>query len=117
MGKRGNSNVGAIAIVALIAFAAGKMSGDDGGPDGGTGPQALVTPVADGSPAAWSYAETDAPDPAPDQFVSTERQSAFGSAPFRNCSHARAAGAAPVHAGDAGYGPHLDRDSDGVGCE
>jgi len=36
---------------------------------------------------------------------------------FRNCSAARAAGAAPVGRGDAEYGPHLDRDNDGVGCE
>jgi hypothetical protein len=36
---------------------------------------------------------------------------------FRNCSEARAAGAAPVRRGDSGYGPHLDRDGDGVGCE
>ncbi|WP_345781608.1 excalibur calcium-binding domain-containing protein [Luteimonas sp. BLCC-B24] len=36
---------------------------------------------------------------------------------FRNCGEARAAGAAPVHRGDPGYGPHLDRDDDGVGCE
>jgi hypothetical protein len=36
---------------------------------------------------------------------------------FANCSQARAAGAAPVRRGDPGYGPHLDRDGDGVGCE
>ena len=36
---------------------------------------------------------------------------------FANCSQARAAGAAPVRRGDPGYGPHLDRDNDGVGCE
>lgn len=36
---------------------------------------------------------------------------------FANCAQARAAGAAPVHAGDPGYGRHLDRDGDGVGCE
>ncbi|MBU8977512.1 excalibur calcium-binding domain-containing protein [Lysobacter sp. MMG2] len=36
---------------------------------------------------------------------------------FSNCSQARAAGAAPVRRGDPGYGPHLDRDGDGVGCE
>lgn len=36
---------------------------------------------------------------------------------FRNCSAARAAGAAPVRAGDPGYGRHLDRDGDGIGCE
>ena len=38
-------------------------------------------------------------------------------AAFRNCSHARAAGAAPVRRGDPGYGAHLDRDGDGIGCE
>jgi len=37
--------------------------------------------------------------------------------PFANCAEARAAGAAPVHRGDPGYGPHLDRDNDGIGCE
>lgn len=36
---------------------------------------------------------------------------------YQNCDAARAAGAAPVNAGEAGYGRHLDRDRDGVGCE
>ncbi len=36
---------------------------------------------------------------------------------YRNCSAARAVGAAPVRRGDPGYGPHLDRDNNGVGCE
>lgn len=36
---------------------------------------------------------------------------------YRNCSEARAAGAAPVRRGQAGYGGHLDRDGDGIGCE
>jgi hypothetical protein len=36
---------------------------------------------------------------------------------YKNCAAARDAGAAPVHKGDPGYGPHLDRDGDGVGCE
>lgn len=40
-----------------------------------------------------------------------------GAAYYRNCSAARAAGAAPVRRGDPGYGPHLDRDGDGKGCE
>lgn len=40
-----------------------------------------------------------------------------GRSAFRNCSAARAAGAAPVKRGDPGYGAHLDRDNDGVGCE
>ncbi|WP_052171742.1 excalibur calcium-binding domain-containing protein [Paracoccus sanguinis] len=36
---------------------------------------------------------------------------------YRNCTAARRAGAAPVRRGEPGYGPHLDRDNDGVGCE
>lgn len=36
---------------------------------------------------------------------------------FRNCAEARTAGKAPVRRGQPGYGPHLDRDGDGVGCE
>ncbi|MGJ8536843.1 MAG: excalibur calcium-binding domain-containing protein [Parasphingopyxis sp.] len=40
-----------------------------------------------------------------------------GSASYRNCAAARAAGAAPVRRGQPGYGRHLDRDNDGVGCE
>lgn len=40
-----------------------------------------------------------------------------GTAVFANCAEARAAGAAPVRRGEPGYGTHLDRDGDGVGCE
>jgi endonuclease YncB( thermonuclease family) len=36
---------------------------------------------------------------------------------YQNCTAAREAGAAPVRVGDPGYGTHLDRDGDGVGCE
>lgn len=36
---------------------------------------------------------------------------------YQNCSAARAAGAAPVYAGEPGYARRLDRDGDGVGCE
>lgn len=36
---------------------------------------------------------------------------------YGNCAEARRAGAAPVHRGEPGYGRHLDRDGDGVGCD
>ncbi|MDK1344185.1 excalibur calcium-binding domain-containing protein [Streptomyces sp. 378] len=36
---------------------------------------------------------------------------------YDNCDEARAAGAAPLFVGEPGYGPHLDRDGDGVACE
>lgn len=43
--------------------------------------------------------------------------SASSSTYYPNCAAARAAGAAPVYAGQPGYGSHLDRDHDGIGCE
>ncbi len=36
---------------------------------------------------------------------------------YKNCSEARAAGAAPIKQGEPGYRPALDRDNDGVACE
>lgn len=36
---------------------------------------------------------------------------------YANCDAVRAAGAAPIYAGQAGYSSKLDRDNDGVGCE
>jgi hypothetical protein len=36
---------------------------------------------------------------------------------YENCDAVRAAGAAPIRAGDPGYSRKLDRDGDGVGCE
>lgn len=54
--------------------------------------------------------------PARGHAIAPVNQSDAG-APFANCAEARAAGAAPVRRGDAGYAPRLDRDNDGVGCE
>jgi hypothetical protein len=36
---------------------------------------------------------------------------------YKNCSAARAAGAAPILQGQPGYRAALDRDGDGVACE
>ena len=63
-------------------------------------------PLPGGVVAAASAAPPPAPSPAPAPF-----------APFENCAAARAAGAAPVHRGEPGYGAHLDGNDDGVGCE
>ncbi|WP_211295525.1 excalibur calcium-binding domain-containing protein [Blastococcus saxobsidens] len=53
--------------------------------------------------------EPPAPEPA--------AQPAQHAVHYANCDDARAKGAAPVHAGQPGYGAHLDSDDDGVGCE
>lgn len=47
-----------------------------------------------------------------------EVQRAFGGdVYYPNCAAARAVGAAPIRAGEPGYGRHLDRDGDGKACE
>lgn len=53
------------------------------------------------------------PDPAPIPQQSSSANSVY----YKNCSAARAAGTAPVYRGQPGYGSHLDRDNDGIGCE
>lgn len=55
-----------------------------------------------------------APRPAPDV---NEDDDSGGSAYYPNCDAARAAGAAPLYAGEPGYSRKLDRDGDGVACE
>ena len=52
-----------------------------------------------------------------DPVESADPGDGVGSVPFDSCDAARAAGAAPVHAGDPGYGTHLDGDGDGTACE
>ncbi|MFF9503265.1 excalibur calcium-binding domain-containing protein [Streptomyces sp. NPDC014656] len=54
--------------------------------------------------------ETAEPDPEP-------TEDAGSSVYYANCTAVRAAGAAPIHAGDPGYSRKLDRDGDGVACE
>nr|WP_245558895.1 excalibur calcium-binding domain-containing protein [Aestuariimicrobium kwangyangense] len=54
---------------------------------------------------------TQAPKPAP---TSTEPQADVY---YKNCTAAREAGVAPIHAGQPGYRSGLDRDHDGVACE
>ena len=54
-----------------------------------------------------------APAPAP-QSAPAPSGRAFQ---YENCDAARDAGADPVYRDEYGYGPHLDRDNDGIGCE
>ena len=60
--------------------------------------------------AAAQQAAKPAPAPAP-------AAPAPAAAYYGSCADARAAGAAPLYAGQAGYRSALDRDNDGVACE
>jgi len=54
----------------------------------------------------------------PRQQLAPSRAAPAGSGwSYRNCTEVREAGAAPVRRGEPDYGPHLDRDGDGIGCE
>lgn len=70
-------------------------------------PDPIVEAPTETTPQAIAEQPAPAPAPAP----------APSSTYYKNCTAARAVGAAPVSAGDPGYGKHLDRDGDGIGCE
>jgi hypothetical protein len=93
---------------------------------------AQVTPATTQPPATTTVAAAQ-PFSAPAQSTATTKAPPVTQAPvaqppttqasppsgtyYENCTAARAAGAAPVHIGDPGYGSHLDSDHDGIGCE
>jgi hypothetical protein len=57
------------------------------------------------------------PPSAPRPVVTTSPSTGSGGPYYPNCAAARAAGAAPLHRGEPGYRPGLDRDGDGVAGE
>ena len=87
-------------------------------------PPSPETATSTPSPAA-TVSETPpppAPSATPTSTTTTQAQQvdpepAAAGAYYANCSEARAAGAAPLYAGDPGYRGALDRDKDSVACE
>lgn len=57
------------------------------------------------------------PAPAPLAPAPVAPAQSGGAVYYKNCAAARAAGAAPIYAGQPGYRPGLDGDKDGVACE
>lgn len=85
---------------------------------------ALPTHPAEMPTVTATETVTVAPSPPPTKTVTktAEAPEPRTTAPapdvyYGNCDEARAAGDAPLYRGDPGYGPHLDRDGDGVACE
>lgn len=114
------SGLGSYVAVAVVALLVGRCSVSPSEPsatalDPSTAaeaaPQALIAPAdpleADVAPAPLlvGAADDDADADADAEVY------------YRNCSAARAAGAAPLHVGEPGYDSHLDRDDDGIACE
>ncbi|MGW2019160.1 excalibur calcium-binding domain-containing protein [Streptomyces sp. NPDC001927] len=71
-------------------------------------PKATPKPTVSPKPKPQPVRTTPAPEPTRD-----EPDNVY----YQNCAAVRAAGADPIHVGEPGYGRHLDRDGDGVGCE
>ena len=75
-----------------------SFAGDTG--EGPTSPQVATTHSA-------------APDPS-DRPLATTTPRTFV---FHTCREVREAGAYPLRRGERGYGPHLDRNGNGLACE
>ena len=77
-------------------------------PESAPAPAVVPEPAAPPAPAPAPAPEpppTPAPAPAPVEVY------------YKNCDAVRAAGKAPIYAGQPGYSGKLDRDGDGIGCE
>jgi hypothetical protein len=81
----------AAAAKRLADAAAAKLAAEQAAAQQAAAQQAPAAPVAPAAPPAAAY--------------------------YANCAAARAAGAAPLYSGQAGYSTSLDRDRDGVACE
>ncbi|WP_258375072.1 excalibur calcium-binding domain-containing protein [Curtobacterium sp. MCSS17_006] len=79
--------------------------------------KAATDAAAADAAAADAAAQQAAADAAAQQNAPAPAAPAAGTAFYANCDAVRAAGAAPIRAGDPGYSRKLDRDGDGVGCE
>jgi Flp pilus assembly pilin Flp len=101
LGQRGSTAVEYALLIALIAVAimgVGYVVGSS------------LTPVFD--VVATSPATAGPAPPLPAQGTV-----APPGPHYEDCDAVRAAGAAPIRAGDPGYSVELDPDGDGVGCE
>lgn len=76
-------------------------------------PQPVAAPVVDDVPAPPPAPVVD-PAPAP---IAEPVAPPAAATYYANCTAVQAAGAAPIFTGEPGYGIHLDRDQDGIGCD
>ncbi|MEQ3551005.1 excalibur calcium-binding domain-containing protein [Pseudonocardia nematodicida] len=101
---------------------------EDGAPGPAAAPRAVAAPAPKPAPApaparapapapAPRPAAAPAPRPVPAPAPAPAAPAGGGSAHYANCDAVRAAGKAPLLAGQPGYRAGLDRDGDGVACE
>jgi hypothetical protein len=109
----------AAAEAAAAKAAADKAAADQAAAAKAAADQAAAKAVAD--QAARDAAAKQAADQAAAQQAAQKAAPAPAQAPaaayYANCTAAKAAGAAPLYRGQAGYSSSLDRDGDGIACE
>jgi hypothetical protein len=98
---------------AAEAAAAAKVAADKAAAEKAAADQAAAQ-AAKPAPVVPAPAPAPAAAPAPAPPVQAPAPAAVY---YANCTAARQAGAAPIYAGTPGYGKHLDRDGDGIGCD
>ncbi|GGT31868.1 hypothetical protein GCM10010271_39870 [Streptomyces kurssanovii] len=132
--KMKRTYAGGLLIMALGFGCGGAAASDDAVPAAkpSPGPTVTETVTATATTTATPAPKATVTEPGPtvtvrvtrtetaDTYDSGESDSGSGGDAdvyYENCTAARAAGAAPVHRGEPGYGSHLDRDNDGTGCD
>ena len=118
MEQRNKSDKGGLIVVGVIAFALGRWSVSSPTDHPISQPTSAV-PMPSSSAGAETSPTTEPSPVEPTALVSpvVEPEAPTDTVYFARCADARAAGAAPIHEGEPGYAPHLDRDGDGVACE
>lgn len=78
-----------------------------------------IQPLVPAPPPATppTTAAAAAPPPPPQAPTPEPTTNPTPSVYYKSCADAKRAGAAPLHRGDPGYRPELDRDGDGIACE
>ncbi|MGO4188975.1 GmrSD restriction endonuclease domain-containing protein [Pseudarthrobacter sp. TAF60_1] len=106
------------AMARILGDCAGQLAPTNEQSPVAAAPAPAPAPAPGPPVAAAPVAPAQAPAPvAPAPVVPAPAPAAPAGVYYANCAAAKAAGAAPIRAGQAGYRSALDRDNDGVACE
>lgn len=113
--KKRDAGIGGYLAIGVIGIVIGRWSvvPVDQVPTAVTKPSSSVVRPMLSQPYATADTASFAPDQSPEETPVADTSSVY----YARCADARAAGAAPIHEGEPGYAPHLDRDGDGIACE
>lgn len=103
--------------VAAEQAAAAKAAADKAAAEQAAAAKAAADQAARDAAAKAAAEQAAAQKAVPAPVQAPAPAQAPATAYYANCSAAKAAGAAPLYRGQAGYSSSLDRDGDGVACE